>query len=365
MYLKDLSVVNYKNLSQVEFQFSKKLNCFIGNNGVGKTNLLDCIYYLSFCKSYFNVSDIHNVKHGEEFFVLQGKYEREGEEENIYCGLKRGNKKKFSRNKKEYKRLSGHIGLLPLVMISPSDTSLILGVSEGRRKFIDSVISQFDHIYLDNLIKYNRALVQRNSLLKQFSANRTFDSDSLEIWDEQLVHLGEEIHRKRFEFIGDILPIFQNYYKYISKEYESVELEYISHLNDADFPDLLKSSLPKDRLLQYTTVGIHKDDLDFKIEGYPIKKLGSQGQKKTYLTALKLAQFEFIRNVNESMPILLLDDIFDKLDSTRVEQVVKLVSEKNFGQIFITDTNREHLDRLIQGIGADYRIFRIEDGNVL
>jgi DNA replication and repair protein RecF len=364
MYLKELSVVNYKNLSQTELQFSKKLNCFIGNNGVGKTNLLDCIYYLSFCKSYFNASDVHNVKHGEEFFVLQGKYERQGEEENIYCGLKRGNKKKFSRNKKEYKRLSGHIGLLPLVMISPSDTSLILGGSEERRKFIDSVISQFDRVYLDCLVKYNRALLQRNNLLKYFAANRTFDSDSLDVWDEQLAALGNKIHKKRSEFINDLLPIFQKYYKYISDEYESVELEYVSHLNDAGFSELLKDSLPKDRMLQYTSTGIHKDDLDFKIEGYPIKKLGSQGQKKTYLTALKLAQFEFIRSVNEAMPVLLLDDIFDKLDSNRVEKVVKLVADNTFGQIFITDTNREHLDRLIKDVDADYRIFKIEDGGV-
>jgi DNA replication and repair protein RecF len=365
MYLREISVLNYKNLSQVEMLFSKKLNCFIGNNGVGKTNLLDCIYYLSFCKSYFNASDIHNVKHGEEFFVIQGKYDKLGEEENIYCGLKRGNKKKFSRNKKEYKKLSSHIGLLPLVMISPSDTSLILGGSEDRRKFIDSVISQFDRVYLDCLVKYNRALLQRNNLLKYFAANRTFDTDSLDIWDEQLVMLGNKIHKKRSEFISEILPIFQKYYKYISNEYESVDLEYISHLNESDFNDLLKEALPKDRMLQYTSTGIHKDDLYFKIEGYPIKKLGSQGQKKTFLTALKLAQFEFIRAVNDSMPILLLDDIFDKLDSNRVEQVVKLVAENSFGQIFITDTNREHLDRLIQGAGADYRIFNIEDGNVI
>jgi len=365
MYLKELSVVNYKNIQQAELQFSRKLNCFIGKNGVGKTNLLDSIYYLSFCKSYFNAADILNIKHDQEFFVLQGKYDRQGDEENIYCGLKRGNKKKFSRNKKEYKKLSGHIGLLPLVMISPSDTILIIGGSDERRKFTDSVISQFDRVYLENLVKYNRALLQRNNLLKHFAANRTFDADSLEIWDDQLINLGNKIHKRRSEFIKEVLPVFQKYYKYISKENESVELEYISQLNEAEFSDLIKESLSKDRIIQYTSVGIHKDDLDFKIEGYPIKKLGSQGQKKTFLAALKLAQFEFIKTVNEFMPILLLDDIFDKLDSERVEQIVRLVAENTFGQIFITDTNREHLDSLIQEAGADYRIFTIENGNVL
>lgn len=364
MHIKALSVVNYKNLAQATLHFSPKLNCFIGNNGVGKTNLLDCLYYLSFCKSYFNATDALNIRHGEEFFVLQGDYERLGEDEAIYCGLKKGHKKKFRRNKKEYQRFSEHIGLLPLVMISPADTSLISGGSEERRKFIDSVISQFDRTYLDWLVRYNRALLQRNNLLKYFAGNHVFEPDSLDVWDEQLAMLGTQIYDRRKAFLEEMVPVFQRYYNYISKGNEKVTLGYKSQLNDGDFKAQLNAAQPRDRVLQYTTVGIHKDDLELNLGDHRIKKLGSQGQQKTYLIALKLAQFEFIRSVNEAMPMLLLDDIFDKLDSERVEQIVKLVSENDFGQIFITDTNRDHLDELIPRIGADYCIFRVEDGQV-
>lgn len=364
MHIKELSVINFKNLEQVELKFSPKLNCFIGNNGVGKTNLLDGIYYLSFCKSYFNSVDSQNIRHEEEFFVLQGQYNRLDEDENIYCGFQKGQKKKFRRNKKEYKRLSEHIGLLPLVMISPSDTSLIMGGSDERRKFMDSVISQNDRQYLDQLIRYNRALLQRNNLLKYFAANRVFEPDNLDVWDAQLVMLGEKINKRRQEFLGELQPIFQKYYDFISGGYEQVTLEYQSQLNEGDFEGQLKEALSRDRVLQFTSVGIHKDDLELKLGDFPMKKLGSQGQKKTYLVALKLAQFDFIRSVNEAMPILLLDDIFDKLDGDRVEKIVKLVSGNTFGQIFITDTNREHLDQIIPRVGADYRIFRVTDGAV-
>ena len=365
MFIRDLSVVNYKNLIQADLHFSAKLNCFIGKNGVGKTNLLDCIYYLSFCKSYFNLPDIQNIRHDEEFFVLHGKYECQGEAEDIYCGYKNGHKKKFRRDKKEYERLSDHIGLLPLVMISPADSILIQGGSEERRRFMDSVISQYDRQYLELLLKYNRALMQRNNLLKYFGANHQFDSDSLEIWDEQLIITGERIHQKRAEFLQALLPVFQKYYEFISDRHEKVKLEYQSQMNHGDLRTMLKESLPKDMTLQYTSVGIHKDDLDLKIDDYPIKHLGSQGQNKTYLISLKFAQYDFISSVNHEVPILLLDDIFDKLDSSRVEQIVKLVSDNNFGQIFITDTNREHLDGIIREAGGtDYNIFLVTDGQI-
>lgn len=366
MFIRELSVINYKNLVQAELTFSRKLNCFIGNNGVGKTNLLDSIYYLSFCKSYFNMPDSQNIRHSEDFFVLHGKYQRSGENEDIYCGFKTGQKKRFRRDKKEYERLSDHIGLLPLVMISPADAVLIQGGSEERRRFMDSVISQFDHSYLESLVKYNRALLQRNNLLKSFTANHSFDPDSLEVWDAQLLTLGEKIFEKRKKFIGELMPVFQYYYEIISMGNEKVSLEYNSRLNEKDFDSLLKEALQKDRLLQYTTAGIHKDDLDLKLGDYPIKRLGSQGQNKTYLIALKLAQFDFVRSVNSLKPILLLDDIFDKLDSERVEQIVKLVSGENFGQIFITDTNREHLSGIIREAGGeDYKIFRVENGQIV
>jgi DNA replication and repair protein RecF len=365
MYIRELSVVNYKNLIQADLHLSAKLNCFIGKNGVGKTNLLDCIYYLSFCKSYFNLPDNQNIRHNEDFFVLHGKYDCNGEHEDIYCGFKNGHKKKFRRDKKEYERLSDHIGLLPLVMISPADSVLIQGGSEERRRFMDSVISQYDRQYLELLLKYNRALLQRNNLLKYFGANQQFDTDSLEIWDEQLIITGEKIHQKRAGFLEALLPVFQKYYEFISEKHENVKLEYLSQLNEGDFRQMLKESLSRDRSLLYTSVGIHKDDLDLKIGDYPIKRLGSQGQNKTYLISLKFAQYDFISAVNHEVPILLLDDIFDKLDSSRVEQIVKLASDQNFGQIFITDTNREHLDGIIkQAGGTDYKIFLVTDGQI-
>jgi len=363
MFIRELSILNYKNFGEATLSFSKKLNCFIGNNGVGKTNLMDAIYYLSFCKSYFNNPDSQNVRHSEEFFALQGRYEHNGTNEEIHCGFKLGQKKKIRRNKKEYERFSDHIGLLPLVIISPSDAGLIQGGSEERRRFMDSVISQYDRTYLDWLVRYNRALQQRNILLKEYSCQPNIDPDIFAIWDEQLVHLGDKIHQKRVDFLQELLPVFQRYYSLISGGNESVSLEYDSQLNDQNFSTLLIESFAKDRMLLFTTTGIHKDDLDLRLGGYPIKRLGSQGQNKTYLVALKFAQFDFIKSQNNLKPILLLDDIFDKLDSGRVEEIVKLVSEDHFGQIFITDTNREHLDSiLLEAGGDDFRIFIVEKG---
>ncbi len=364
MHIEHLSLLNYKNLQEVDVEFSANLNCLIGNNGTGKTNLMDAIYYLSFCKSFLNSIDGLNITHGEDFFVVQGKYRRLDSEEHVYCGLKRNQKKHFKRNKKEYKRLSEHIGLLPLIIITPSDIDLIMGGSEERRKFLDGLISQYDQVYLDHLLKYNRALQQRNKLLKEFAVSRSFNEENLELWNDQLVHFGQKIHEKRVAYIQKLQPVFQQYYELISSGKEQIELQHQSQLNENDFGSLLKESLPKDRVVQYTSVGIHKDDILFKIGDYPIKKLGSQGQKKTYLVALKLAQFDFIKQMAEMTPILLLDDIFDKLDKNRVEQIVKLVANDHFGQIFITDTNREHLDQIIAEIDADYKIFNVVDGNV-
>src|SRR5665648_437861 len=357
MYIHELSIVNFKNFEHAEFKFSDSLNCFIGNNGAGKTNLMDAIYYLSFCKSFLNSVDAQNIRFDQDFFMIQGKYSRLDSEETVYCGLK--------RNQKKYKKLSEHIGLIPLIVVTPSDTNLISGGSEDRRRFIDSVISQYDAVYLENLIRYNRALQQRNNLLKQFAGRNTFQSESLEVWDDQLVKYGEPIHAVRLTFIEKLQPIFQNYYQLISGGKETVGLKLHSGLTENNFEQLLKQSLGKDRMVQYTTTGIHKDDFEFELANNPIKKFGSQGQKKTYLVALKLAQFDFMKEISGLTPILLLDDIFDKLDKNRVEQIVKLVADDHFGQIFITDTNREHLDQIIAGLETESCIFTINDGALI
>lgn len=364
MFIEELSLINFKNIEQAEMKFSPGLNCFIGNNGAGKTNLMDAIYYLSFCKSFLNPLELQNIRHNEDFFVIQGKYQRQGNEENIYCGLKKGQKKHFKRNKNEYKKLSEHIGLLPLIVITPSDSDLIMGGSDERRKFIDTVISLYNHHYLDSLIKYNRALLQRNNLLKQFAANGNFNSESLEIWDDQLVHYAQIIHEERKIYLEKFLPVFQNYYELISGGNEKINLEHQSQLYEDDFAGQLLKARRKDRIMQFTTVGIHKDDIEFKLGDFAIKKLGSQGQKKTFLVALKLAQYDFIKEISGITPILLLDDIFDKLDKHRVEEIVKLVANDHFGQIFITDTNREHLDQIISRVDADYRIFTVNNGAI-
>lgn len=364
MYIEELSIVNFKNLKDVKAAFSPKLNCFIGKNGAGKTNMLDAIYYLSFCKSFFNATDQLNINHEESFFMLNGNYCRSESKENISCGLQKGQKKQFKRNTKIYKKLQEHIGLLPLVMITPSDVNLILGGSDERRKFMDGVISQYNQNYLDDLLKYNRALLQRNNLLKQFASERFFDEELLLVWDDQLIEYGRRIHEHRTEFVKKLIPVFQRYYSFISEGNEEVGLEHQSDLYENDFETSLKLALRKDRMVQHTTVGIHKDDLLLKIGEYPIKKLGSQGQKKTFLVALKLAQFDFIKEISGLKPILLLDDIFDKLDQYRVEQIVVTVAGEQFGQIFITDTNREHLDSIIKKMNTDFRIFKVDIGKV-
>jgi DNA replication and repair protein RecF len=364
MHIEDISIVNFKNISEVNVGFSPKLNCFIGKNGAGKTNLLDALYYLSFCKSFFNSNDQLNINHDESFFMLNGKYKRFDSDETISVALKKGQKKQFKRNANVYKKLAEHIGLLPLVMITPSDVNLILGGSEERRKFMDGVISQYNQNYLNDLLKYNRALLQRNNLLKKFASDRYFDAELLSIWDMQLLEYGTRIHKQRTEFVEKLIPVFQHYYSFISQGNEKVSLVHQSSLYDHNFEDLLKDSLQKDRTVQYTTQGIHKDDLVYYIGDYPIKKLGSQGQKKTFLVALKLAQFDFVKEISGLKPILLLDDIFDKLDQQRVEQIVWLVAGEQFGQIFLTDTNREHLDSIIKKMNADYSIFNVDAGKV-
>lgn len=364
MFVRALTVVNFKNISEAVIEFSPKLNTFIGDNGAGKTNLLDALYCLSFSKSFFTSVDQMNVMHNEEFFMLQGKYTRNDGEETVVYGFRNGQKKQLKRNGKLYRRLSEHIGFIPLVMVSPSDSMLILGGSEERRKFLDSVISQFSPEYLNDLLRYNRILLQRNNLLKQTVISGKYDEDMVTIYDDELIRSGERIFFRRNDFIQNIIPVFQECYSQISGGSERVGLIYQSDLKDHSFPDLLKNNRKNDLSAQYTTTGIHKDELQLTLEGYPLKRLGSQGQQKSYLIALKLAQFEFIRQMSGLKPILLLDDIFDKLDRNRVEKIVKMVSGEQFGQIFITDTNREHLDSILHAVTFDYRIFMVENGKI-
>lgn len=363
MWLKRISILNYKNLEQAELLFSRKMNCIIGKNGMGKTNLMDAVYYLSFCKSATNPIDSQNIRHNQDFFVVQGFYETDdGEPEEIYCGLKRRQKKQFKRNKKEYSRFSDHIGLIPMVMVSPADTQLIAGGSEERRRFMDVVISQYDRAYLEALIRYNKALLQRNTLLK---ADMEPEEELMMVWEEMMAAAGELVYRKRREFIDEFIPVFQSYYAYISQDQEQVSLAYQSHAEQGDLLSLLRESRQRDRIIGYSLKGVHKDDLIMQLGDFPIKREGSQGQNKTYLIALKLAQFEFLKRTgSHTTPLVLLDDIFDKLDASRVEQIVKLVAGDSFGQIFITDTNRDHLDKILKKIEGDYKLFEVEEGQV-
>ena len=360
MYLKKLSVTNFKNYAQAEYLFSDKINCFVGNNGVGKTNLLDAIHYLSFCKSFFNPIDSQNIRHTEDFFVINGTCVRnDGKFDQIQCIQKRNHRKKFLMNKNEYDRLADHIGEFPLVMISPYDRDLINDGSELRRKYIDSVISQFDRLYLNDLISYQKALFQRNALLKSFHEKHFFDASALECWDEQMIKHGSVLYSKRKTFLERFIPIFCHYYSFINFSEESVDIVYQSQLAEEEYPVLLARSLDRDRAAQYSTVGIHKDDLDFRISGYPVKRFGSQGQQKSFVIAIKLAQFEYTKSVKGYKPLLLLDDVFDKLDDLRVQQLISLVSENNFGQVFITDTSEDRIRRIFESMDIDHKILTI------
>lgn len=364
MLLTQLSLINFKNYEEANLTFSNTINCFLGDNGGGKTNLLDAIYYLSFCKSYFNPIDSQNIKHDFPFFVVEGYFNKNNKKEVVYCGMKRGQKKVFKHNKKEYERLAEHIGKIPLVIISPADTALILDGSDVRRKFIDGIISQYDNSYLNHLINYNKALNQRNLLLKSFWLNRNFDAASLEIWDNQLVQFGDVIYQARKKFISDFSPFFQKYYDLLSQQKEKVSLIYQSQLNEGEFNALLQENLAKDRANHYSNIGIHKDDLIFNIGEHPIKKFGSQGQQKTYLLALKLAQAELIQYIKQTNVTLLLDDIYDKLDSKRMGQLLTLVGSEKFGQIFITDTAFDRIPDLLRKEMLTFKAFKISNGTI-
>ena len=356
MFLKKISLFNYKNFSEATFEFDTKINCFVGKNGIGKTNILDAIYHLANGKSYFNPLAVQNIKHNEEFFVVDGEFEKNDRNEQIVCSLKKGQKKILKRNGKLYEKFSDHIGFIPLVIISPADRDLITEGSETRRKFIDSVISQLDNQYLQQLIQYQKTVAQRNALLKYFALNHVFEKDTLIIYNEQLNELGQSIFEKRKDFLEKFIPIFNNYYKEISNGSETVQLIYQSDLSEKNTLALLEENLSKDRALQYTSVGVHKDDLSFEIDNHPIKKFGSQGQQKSFLIALKLAQFDFVKKQSGEKPILLFDDIFDKLDEFRVAKIVSMVNNDEFGQLFISDTHAERTENIVKSTHQSYKI---------
>ena len=361
MILKKLSLINYKNFDQLTIDFDSKINCFVGKNGIGKTNVLDAIYHLAFGKSYFNPITSQNVKHGEDFFMLEGAFENGDKSEKIITSFKKGQRKLIKRNGKHYEKLSDHIGTIPLVIISPTDRDLILEGSDTRRKFMDGVISQGDKLYLEALLRYNKVLSQRNAMLKYFAANRTYDEASLEVYDDQIIEFGNVIFKKRQEFIEEFKPILQKRYQEISNSRESISMIYKTQFNeDETFENILKSGLKTDLQRQFSNYGTHKDDLIFKIKSHSVKKFGSQGQQKSYLIALKFAQYDFLKSHYGVKPILLLDDIFDKLDEDRVSQIIKMVTGAELGQMCISDTHPERTENVVKKNASAYKMINLE-----
>lgn len=368
MTLQELNILNYKNIRETGMRFSDKLNCFVGLNGQGKTNVLDAIYYLSFTKSAYNAIDSQNIHHNEEMAMVQGRYVDGEAEEVISCGLKRGVKKQFRRGKKDYKRLLDHIGLIPLVMVSPQDSELVVEGSEERRRFMDGVISQYNRAYLEHLTQYNVLLKQRNSLLKQYEnvSLEQLPTDLFEVLEMQMVQHAEPIYAERVKFIEQFTPYFQEVYRAISGDKEQVSLGYVSQLHERDLMEALARTRARDLILGWTSQGVHKDELEMKLGDYPLKRVGSQGQQKSYLLAMKFGQALYLNSVYavNQKPILLLDDIFDKLDSERVERIVQLVIGQQFGQIFITDTDRQHLTSILREQVEEAKVWHVENGAV-
>jgi DNA replication and repair protein RecF len=359
LILNKLSLINYKNIDSKTFVFDEKINCLVGDNGIGKTNVLDSIYHLAMTKSYFNSISSQSINHKAEFMVIEGNFDKGDKSEKIISSLKKGQRKTFKRNGKIYKKFSDHIGLIPVVMISPYDRDLIQEGSSNRRKFIDNVISQNNKTYLSYIINYQKILFQRNALLKYFKKNNKFDINILKVYDDQLSELSLPIYKTRIDFFKNFVPVFIKRYNSISKNKEKVNISYDSQLNHESLDYLLKNSIEKDRIVQYTSCGIHKDDLIFEIDNFPIKKYGSQGQQKSFLIALKLAQFDYLKTESNSSPILLLDDIFDKLDNKRVKELIKLVNDDEFGQLFISDTDYNRTENIIKEINSSYKMIQL------
>ena len=361
MHLNSLSLLNFKNITQVELNLSNRVNCFLGDNGQGKTNLLDAIFHLSYTKSFFNSIDSQNIKFDESFYVIQGAVTNDEDNFLLYCALKKGDKKVFRKNKKTYKKLADHIGLFPVVMITPYDINLVLEGSETRRRFLDGLIAQFDKSYLQELLNYNKLLKQRNALLKIH--NKSISNELMEVYELQMEEKAHFIFNRRSEFVVDFIPIFNQFYSEISFNKENVGLDYISALSESTMKEIFSQNRDKDNILSYTSSGVHRDDLAFTIEGNSLKKFGSQGQQKTFLIALKLAMFNYIKEKKGVTPILLLDDIFDKLDDHRVGYILQLIEKNNLGQTFISDTNKDKIPNILNELNVDHNSFVIENGN--
>lgn len=361
MYLANLKLSNFKSYADMEVDFCPNVNCLVGNNGVGKTNMLDAIYYLSFSKSCFSSVDTQHIRQGEDYFAIHGSYRFEGESVTVSCIQKRGQPKQMRWNGKAYSTLGEHIGRVPLVMVSPYDQQIILGGSEVRRRFMDGVLSQTDRGYLSHLLQYQRAVDQRNKLLKQFYEDRCWDEPAVAVWDEQIVRHGEVLYDGREAFLKNFRPLFDEYFSWITDGKEQGTLEYETQAG-VPLQRQLEEARQHDKYAQYTTVGPHKDDLELKIGDMAVKRYGSQGQQKTFVLALKLAQFEYIYRHGGVKPILLLDDVFDKLDMVRVTQLVHLVGSDRFGQVFLTDTQPGRVEGIFAELPQlEHRILRIEN----
>lgn len=364
MHLKSLHLVNFKNYEEAELNLTEGINCFVGKNGSGKTNILDAIHYLSMCKSYMNPIDRQNIRFDQQFFSILGQWQKDDRAISIHCALKAGGKKVIKQNKKEYEKLADHIGQFPTVMISPYDKDLISEGSELRRKWMDGIISQFDRSYLSDIQMYAKVLVQRNALLKNMAEHGLFDKESIEVWNDKMIEFGTRIHKKRVAFIEEFIPVFQSHYDQISDQREIVSLEYRSQLNEKDFGSLLVDAERKDAYAQYSTAGTHKDDLVFTIKEHPVKKFGSQGQQKSFIIALRLAQYDWLKRHLGLKPVLLLDDIFDKLDQSRVNRLMELVSNHFFGQVLVTDTDEDRIRTLFSQTNLAGKMFSVNDGEL-
>lgn len=360
MRLNKLLLINFKNIHQAELNLSEGFNCFVGENGAGKTNVLDAVYYLAMSKSAFTMTDGQSVCHGEEFFVIEGDYRTDSErEELVNCSFSRKAGKVIKRNGKEYDRIADHVGAFPVVIVSPQDSELITDAAEERRKYINGFLSQLDRQYLAMMIRYNNVLAERNRYLKSGSAE-----EMLLIYDQQLSSLGQEIYHARRDIIAQMQPLVAEYYAILSNDREKVDITYRSELAEMSLEELLLRARQRDIVNQFTTTGVHRDDIIFRIGGYPLRKYGSQGQQKSFLIALKLAQYKLLSQSRQERPILLLDDLFDKLDMGRVEKLLSLVSGKEFGQIIITDCNKLRLENTLSGADKSYKLFTVEGGEV-
>lgn len=365
MTLDQLRISNFKNCALARLQFDAKINCLFGNNGAGKTNLLDAIHYLSYTRSYFTTIDQQHIRFGENFFNISGQFLMPtGVKENISIIQASGERKKVMRNDKECDRFSDHIGQFPVVMISPSDSDLINEGSDLRRRFFDMMISQFNREYLDQLMRYNKALMQRNRLLKQMGESGRFDRDSLMVWDHILIPSGDYISHERQVFLNSFIPEFHKIHKLLTGKDEMAGIEFENGVKAEDMKGSIDQHLSRDRMARHSTAGVHKDDFLFTLNAAPIKRFGSQGQQKSFLIALKLAQYSLTVKMRKLSPILLFDDIFDKLDAARVELLISMVITKPFGQVFITDTHKVRLNEILPGHTADFKLFQVENGNI-